>query len=316
LPYLTFGAVVMAVAGAYSILSDLYFRDLSRVSQRVDEEFRKRQRERARKSLLLKDLSVVLAEGADDDLARPTLQQRLDTMIEQSGLDLTPERLKVLVAVAGLGLGAVFGLLRQNFLVGAVGALVGAATPLLYVQLKRNERLEKLRSQLPDAFDLMGRVIRAGQTVSQGLLAVADEFAQPIAGEFAYCFEQQNLGLPPEIAFRDLGRRTGLLEIKIFVLALVVQQQTGGNLADLLDKLSTIIRDRYRIRGHIKSLTAEGRLQGIVLLALPPALFLIMLVLNRDYTTVLLQHPSLIATTLVSEMFGALWIRRIVNFDF
>ena len=110
--------------------------------------------------------------------------------------------------------------------------------PLFYVQFKRKARLEKLRSQLPDAFDLMGRVIRAGQTMSQALLAVADEFAQPIAGEFAYCYEQQNLGLPPETAFRDLSRRTGLIEIKIFVLALLVQQQTGGNLAELLDKLS------------------------------------------------------------------------------
>ena len=129
----------------------------------------------------------------------------------------------------------------------------------------------------------MGRVIRAGQTMSQALQAVADEFPPPIAGEFAYCYEQQNLGLPPEAALRDLARRTGLLEIKIFVLALLVQQQTGGNLAELLDKLSDVIRERYQIRGKIKALTAEGRMQAIVLLALPPALFLIMLVMNRDY---------------------------------
>ena len=128
----------------------------------------------------------------------------------------------------------------------------------------------------------MARVIRAGQTMSQALLAVADEFPPPIAGEFSYCYEQQNLGLSPETAFRDLARRTGLLEIKIFVLALLVQQQTGGNLAELLDKLSAIIRERYRIRGQIKTLTAEGRMQAMVLLALPPGMFLLMLVMNRD----------------------------------
>ena len=105
----------------------------------------------------------------------------------------------------------------------------------------------------------MGRVVRAGQTISQALQAVADEFPPPIAAEFAYCYEQQNLGLSPESALRDLARRTGLLEIKIFVLALLVQQQTGGNLAELLDKLSGIIRERFRIRGQIKTLTAEGR---------------------------------------------------------
>jgi tight adherence protein B len=162
----------------------------------------------------------------------------------------------------------------------------------------------------------MARVIRAGQTMAQGLQAVADEFDAPIAAEFAYCYEQQNLGLPPETALRDLARRTGLLEIKIFVLAVVVQQQSGGNLADLLDKLAAIVRERFRIRSKIKALTAEGRLQAAVLLILPPALFLIILVLNRDFGQVLLDRPNLLLGMLVSEALGALWIRKIVNFDF
>ena len=161
--------------------------------------------------------------------------------------------------------------------------------------------MEKLLSQLPDAFDLMGRVIRAGQTMSQGLQAVADEFAPPIATEFSYCYEQQNLGLSPELAMRDLARRTGLLEIKIFVTAMLVQQQTGGNLAEMLDKLSAIIRQRYRLRGQIKALTAEGRFQAAVLLALPIVMFFVFLVLNPAYEAELLKHPSLIVATLVCE---------------
>jgi tight adherence protein B len=316
LSILTFGAVVMAIGGAYSILSDVYLRDRSRVSHRIDEEFRRRQRERVKRSLLNKDLGQLAAEAEADREGWLSVSQRLEALVEQSGLNLTVARLQAITAVSGLGLGAACGLLRQSIVTGVVGALVGVAVPLFYVQYKRNARLEKLRSQLPDAFDLMGRVIRAGQTMSQALLAVADEFPQPIAGEFAYCYEQQNLGLSPENSFRDLGRRTGLLELKIFVLALLVQQQTGGNLAELLDKLSGVIRDRYRIRGMIKALTAEGRLQGAVLLALPPGMFAIMLLINRDYASVLLEHPSLITTTLVSELLGALWIRKIVNFDF
>ncbi len=267
LTILTFGAVVMAIAGVYSIVSDLYLRDRSRVLERVDEEFRGRQRERAKKSLLLKDLRAVLAEAGDLGEQAPTLNQRFEAMIEQSGLDLAPQRLQAFIAIAAVGSGSVFGLLRQSLAVGVIAALIGAALPVLYVQAKRSARLEKLRSQLPDAFDLMGRVIRAGQTTSQALMAVADEFPLPIAGEFAYCYEQQNLGLPSETAFRDLSRRSGLIEIKIFVLALLVQQQTGGNLAELLDKLSTVIRERAKTRGQIKALTAEGRLQGAVLLS-------------------------------------------------
>jgi tight adherence protein B len=115
---------------------------------------------------------------------------------------------------------------------------------------------------------------------------------------------------------RDLARRTGLVEIKIFVMALLVQQQTGGNLAELMDRLSAIIRERYKIRGQVQSLTAEGRMQAAVLLGLAPALFVLMLVMNRNYAGILLEHPVLIWTTLGFEAFGALWIRKIVNFDF
>jgi len=313
---LTFVAVVTAIAGVYSIVSDLFLRDRSKVSRRVDDEFRMRQRDRARKSLLFKDLGQFGSVTEADADAKPGLRVRFEAMIEQSGLELTSRKLLAIAAISGLTLGALGGLLRQSLVIAAVAAVLGAGVPLLYVEFKRRARLEKLLSQLPDSFDLMGRVMRAGQTMSQALQAVADEFPQPIAGEFNYCYEQQNLGLPTEAAMRDLARRTGLVEIKIFVMALLVQQQTGGNLAELMDRLSHIIRERYKIRGQVKSLTAEGRMQAAVLLGLPPALFMVMLVMNRNYASVLFEHPSLIWTTLGCEAFGALWIRKIVNFDF
>jgi tight adherence protein B len=316
LSLLTFIAVLTACAGGYSIVSDLYLRDRSRVSQRVDDEFRKRARERARKSMLFKDLRALAAELGGPEEERPGLWQRFYAMVEQSGLDLTPERLMAIAvgsAVGGFLLGFV---LRRNVLVAIVGALLGAALPVIYVNIKRNARKEKLLSQLPDAFDLMSRVIRAGQTMAQALQAVADEFAPPVAGEFAFCYEQQNLGLAPETALRELARRTGLLELKIFVLAMLVQQQTGGNLAELIDKLAHIIRERYKMRGKIKALTAEGRMQAMVLLGLPPGMFLIMLSMNRSYAGIILENPSLIWITLISEAIGALWIRKIVNFDY
>ncbi len=107
-----------------------------------------------------------------------------------------------------------------------------------------------------------------------------------------------------------------IMEVRIFVLAMLVQQQTGGNLAELLDKLSHIIRERYKLRGKVKALTAEGRIQAMVLLGLPPAMFLLMLAMNRTYAGVLLENPVLLWITLISESIGALWIRKIVNFDF
>jgi tight adherence protein B len=316
LPILAFLAVITAFAGIYSIVSDLYLRDRARVSSRVDEEFRKRLRDRAKKALVLKDLRALVAEVSAEEEGRPGLRRRFEAMVEQSGLDLTPGRLLTIAGISALALGALGGLLRQNILVGAVGAILGGVVPVVYVNIKRNKRLEKLLSQLPDAFDLMSRVIRAGQTMAQAIQGVSDEFAPPIAGEFAYCYEQQNLGLPPETALRELSRRTGLLEVKIFVLAMLVQQQTGGNLAEMLDKLAGIIRERYKLRGKIKALTAEGRFQAIILLGLPPAMFLIMMAMNRTYAAILLEYPALIWSTVISEACGALWIRKIVNFDF
>jgi tight adherence protein B len=312
LPILTFVAVVAAVAGVYSIVSDLYLRDRVQVSRRVDEEFRKR----LQKTLMLKDLRDLSAGAPVDDAEQNNLRSRFEAMVEQSGLEITPGRLVAIAVGSGLALAFLGGLVRREPIAAAVGALLGGGVPLAYVNFMRNRRSEKLLSQLPDAFDLMSRVIRAGQTMAQGLQSVSDEFSAPIAGEFAFCYEQQNLGLSPETAMRELARRTGLLEVKIFVLAMLVQQQTGGNLAEMLDKLSAIIRERYKMRGKIKALTAEGRMQAIVLLGLPPFVFMLMMWLNRDYAGILLAHPALLWTIVISETIGALWIRKIVNFDF
>ncbi len=197
-----------------------------------------------------------------------------------------------------------------------IAAAVGGIFPIRRVKKRRDARTEKLRSQLADAFELMARVVRAGQTLGQALLSVADEFPQPISYEFAYCYEQQNMGLSPEVTFRDLTRRTGVIELKIFVLAVLVQQQTGGNLAELLLKLASVVRERYLIRGTIRTLTAEGRMQGWILAALPPAMFLLLFLLNPGYAKIHLQHKEMILGTFGFELLGVLWIRKIVNFDF
>jgi tight adherence protein B len=316
LTLLTFLAAALAVTAVYSVVSDLYLRDRSRAGQRVDAELRKRQRERARKGSLFRELDPPTSGGQGEDGPALTWRQRLQLLIEQAGLEIEPRRLLALMAGAGLAVGAAVTLLRHSLPWGLGAGALGAAVPLLYVAHKRRVRLTKLTGQLPDAFDLMARVIRTGQTMSQALQAVADEFDAPVSLEFAYCFEQQNLGLPPEMALRELSRRTGLLEIRIFVLALLVQQQTGGNLAEMLDRLAALIRERFRIRGKIRALTAEGRVQALVLLALPPVMLLLILFMNRTYGEVLLEHPNLLAGMFVSEGLGALWIRKIVNFDF
>jgi tight adherence protein B len=311
-----FVAGACGVAAIYSILADLFLRDRARYDQRLQEAFRVREQVKARQAPLFKNLDELRFRAEAEPIVDSTWRQRLDMMVLQSGLNLTPNRLLAIAAAVGLGLGAVAGLLRQSLLAALLIGLIAASGPLLYVRIKQKARLHKLLAQLPDAFDLMARVIRAGQTMSQALQAVADEFDQPITGEFMYCYEQQNMGLSPELALRDLARRTSLLEIKIFVLALMVQQQTGGNLAEMLEKLATVVRQRFQLQAKVRALTAEGRMQAAILLGLVPFMFFVLLFLNRDYALLLFQKPFLLVATAVAEGIGALWIRKIVNFDF
>src|SRR5262249_38701855 len=138
--------------------------------------------------------------------------------------------------------------LLGKWYVGLIVAVICGLAPLGYVLWKRSQRREKLLSQLPDAFALISRVMRAGQTLPQALQEVAQECPRPVAEEFGYCYEQHNLGLSLEATMRELARRTGLLEVSIFVMAVSVHGQAGGNLSHLLDKMAEVIRDRYQIR--------------------------------------------------------------------
>jgi len=313
---LTFLAVFLAVCAVNAVIVDLRLDERRRLRQRMEEQFRIQQRERARTSPLVHDFSQIAADALADEGRKRTLWESLRQLVDQSGLDLSVARLLAIASVVGACLGLVGALLSRSLLMGGVLTLVGAALPLLYVQFKRQQRLQQLRQQLPDAFDMMSRVLRAGQTISQAMQAVAEEFTRPIALEFLYCYEQMNLGLSPEAALRDLGRRTGLLEMKIFILAVLVHRQTGGNLAELLDKLSEVVRERFRIQGMIRSLTAQGRLQAGILLSLPPFMFLVLMLLNPRYEMLLLEFPILLVIAVAMMGMGWLWIRKIVNFDF
>ena len=312
-------AALTAITGVLAVaqlVADLLLRDRSRVHDRVDVEFLRKRTEHAKKSPLFKNLGQTAAALGDDSDGRPSIAQRFAAMIEQSGINTTPAQvmstsflLAALLALGGLAV-------RWNPIDAALASLVGGIVPIWRIKRTRDARIEKLRAQLADAFDLMARVVRAGQTLGQALLAVADEFPPPVSVEFAACYEQQNLGLSPEVTFRDLNRRTGVIELKIFVLAVLVQQQTGGNLAELLGKLAGLVRERYTLRGTIKTLTAEGRMQGYILAALPPLMLLLLLVLNPDYARAHLEHPNVLLITFVAVLLGLLWIRKIVNFDF
>jgi tight adherence protein B len=329
LAILTFVAAFLLVFGVNLLLTDLQMAHRQSVRKRLDEEWRTQNRQRAQRDLsnLSADLSEQLDTSRPDESTEPatastlnldrpdTLWQKVAIFVQQSGKQIKPEQLLIWSLLAAIVV-AIPTLYYRLFMTALLLAPLAASIPWFCILRARRTRLEKLRSQLPDVFDLMSRVLRAGNTISQALESVADEMPRPAAEEFSYTYEQQNLGLSPEAAMRDLARRTGLLELKVFVLAVMVQRQTGGNMAELLNKLSTIIRDRYRVRGMIRALTAEGRLQAWILLALPPLLLAAITLINRPYATILYQYPKLLLVMAALMTAGGIWMRRIVNFDF
>lgn len=309
----TFVAAAVAVVAGFSVVSDLVLHEKKRIKDRLRDEFGDGAAARARKAALFKDLNLFHAETAR---RVPAIWQRFQIMVEQSGLEIEPIRILKFAGIAA-AVGAVVSLAAtQIWFAGIVGAALGGAIPFVYVQQTRKSRIHKLCAQLPEAFELMSRAVRAGQTMPGAMSLVASQLQEPISVEFAYCSEQQNLGLPQEVALQELARRTGVMELQLFVVAMLVHRTAGGNPVEILDGLSDVIRKRIRLYGKVKACTSEGRLQAVVLSILPVIAFVALLFLNRSYVQILLDRPQLLAYVVGFELLGVLWIRRIVNFEY
>jgi tight adherence protein B len=322
-----FLTVTVGVAASYQLLSDILSPQASRVRQRIAEEFRKASAGEARPLLFkrLDQLSVDPDTGGMSDLGMaelappPTRQDwgwrvRLEDLLLQANITLTLWQLVAVMATLACLLGSLCGWLVGAWF-GLAAAAAGAALPLAYVHMKRRARQEKFLKQLPAAFDLMARVLRGGHSVPQALQAIVESLEQPVAGEFSRCQKQQNLGLRPELTFQELAQRIGVMEMRIFVMAMLVQRQVGGNLSDVLERLSMLIRSRLRLREQVRTLTAEGRLQGWTLLVLPFVMFVALFVINRSYAMALFEHGSLLLGMGIMMVIGVFWIRKIVNFE-
>jgi tight adherence protein B len=222
------------------------------------------------------------------------------------------------------GLGAALGVLAVTgaWLAGVpavlvpLAGLVMFAIPWIWLLNKRRVRFKKFASQLPDALELVARALRAGHSLAAGMHVVAEEMPPPIAEEFGRVYEEQNLGISVEDSMKAMCERVPNLDLRFFVTSVLIQRQTGGDLAEILDKIGYVIRERFRILGQVKALTGEGRLSGVILIALPFALFLFMLSVKPDYISLLWTDEVGIKMSigaLVMQILGALCIRKIVN---
>lgn len=311
---LTFLAGFLLVAGINLLLLDLAQERKQLLKTKLEDERRLSQLERARSSMAATSVfsSAYSAIDGGEGLA---LYHRWRIYVAQTGKPLNP--LFVLLSSPGLSLvlGTLTFLLTQSLILTALVAVVASAVPFLVVSKLRTSRRNQLLKQLPEAYEMLARVLRSGQTMTQAIRGVADEFSPPIADEFGFCWEQQNLGLSPEASFQELAKRTDILEIKILVVALSVHRTTGGNLAALLLKLSKIIRERERIRGKLETLTAEGRFQAYLLTALPFVLAGIIGLINPGYLAPLFEYPIVFVIAAGMLILGYVWIQHIINVE-
>ncbi len=240
----------------------------------------------------------------------------LRVFLEQAGTTIPPSRF-LMVAGALAGGGAVVCLVAQlPYYFAPIVFIVLGMLPFAWLTFKRKRRLAAFAKQLPEAMELISRALRAGHSLASGISLVADEMSEPIGKEFARCYEEQNFGIPLDEALEELTERVPNLDLRFFATAVILQRQTGGDLAEILDKIGYLVRERFKIWGQIQSLTGEGRLSGIVLLALPPVLFITMFKLNPDYVMMLFNDPlghKMLAVAAFLQIVGALVIKKIVN---
>lgn len=310
------GCVMASVAGVVYAVSQMFVKDDSAMVDRLEALTRNRGKGPADPK---KQASVLRAALDDAPNAIEAFVNRflnLRAYLYHAGWKTTPSRFIAICLFTGLGSAVAYAFFVPFRSVTPVVFGIGCVLPLGVLMFARKRRLKRFGAQLPQALDLIGQALRAGQSLPSGLQLVAQQTPDPLGPEFLRCFEQQNFGVPMEQSLMEMTERIPNLDLQFFATTVVLQRQTGGDLAEILDKIAKLIRERFTIWGQIQALTGEGRLSGIVLLALPPALFLAMLKLNYDYIMMLFNDPlgqKMLAFGIVMQLLGAVAIKKIIT---
>jgi tight adherence protein B len=242
----------------------------------------------------------------------------LATLIEQSGVHTTPSAIMLAMIVAALVSGVICMLFIKVPIFWIVAALCGSFLPYIWLRHKRTQRMKKFEEQFPEALDLLSRAIRAGHAFQTAMGMVAEELPSPVGVEFKKAFEQQNFGLPLRDVLDQMAERVPILDVKFFVTAVTIQRETGGNLAEILDNLAHVVRERFKILRQVRVHTAHGRFTGYVLMALPPSLAIALSFINPEHMNLLFTErmgQTMIFGAIAMQTIGYLWIRKIIKIE-
>ncbi len=267
---------------------------------------------------LVKEQNAGLFPGLDRLAGSTAKGTALTLWIEQSGAQISLSALILLAGVCALGLGfIVAAAIRMN--VGwVVGGGVGFAAPFVFLRVKRTRRMRAFEEAFPEALDLVSRALKAGHAFATGLKMVADEMPEPIGPEFRKTFDEQNFGLPMKDSLTNLTTRVPLLDVRFFSTAVLIQRETGGNLAEILENLAHVVRERFKILRQVRVYTAHGRLTGYVLLGLPAFLGIALAFINPEHMQLLFnEHLGhlMLGATVIMQTVGYIWIKQVVKIE-
>jgi tight adherence protein B len=309
----TLGSMLLAY-GIYQVVSESSVSSQKKLQDRLRGE--KAPPEKIAATIMRRGAVGQASTLADALVGKFKFVPKLQTLLDQADLDWSASQ-----TLVNLGAAAVLGLLGLWTMGVGVFAALGCAgatliLPMLWINFRRKRRMTKLTTQLPDVFEMMSQALRAGHSLSGAIQLVYEQMPPPIATEFAQVYHEQNLGVRVEDALQAMANRVDSLDVRFFVTAVMIQRQTGGDLAEVLDNISGVIRERIELAGLVRGLTAEGRLSGWVLFALPALVFFASLYLNPNYATVLLEDPRgqiMLMIAAGMQLMGIAMIRWIVN---
>jgi len=317
--------VLPAIIAAIFLVVAFYFfvsRDTDEYRRRIDDRLKQLVQERGgasqREMQLLKEELLSTVPVFHRALIRFEVFNNLQTTLRQADMTITVYRFLTYSLIGGLVAGLLTFFFSGSLMAMFIITIVVMVAPLLWVQNKRRRRFNSFLEQLPDALELMVRSLQAGHSFSSALQMVATEMPEPIAREFGKTYEEQNLGLNIKSALENMVERVPILDLKLCVTAVLIQREIGGNLSEVLRNISHTIRERFRIQGEIRVKSAQARLSGYIVSALPFFLFFWINLVNPAYMKTLYDHPNgiyILGGGIVMQVVGWLIIRKIVNIE-
>jgi len=313
--FLVFIGVALGAFAAFSLLDQRSARARI-IKERLANERKAPERNAEEEMAVVRDEQLSDIPALDALLRRSARVSAIQKTLTQAGLTTRAGNFLGLCALAGIVVAVLAYVVSKRVEVAWVALLVGFLVPYSYASIKRGKRFNKFEELFPEAIDTLARAVRAGHAFTTALEMITNEVAEPVAGEFRQLYEEQKFGMPVRDALLNLTERMPLVDVKFFVTAVMLQRETGGNLAEILDNLSYVIRERFKIQRQVRVYTAQGRLTMALLMGMPPIIVMVMLMLNPSFIRPLFSDPighTLLVAGITLQTVGYFVIRKIIR---